>query len=143
MPGGCGCAGNACSCTIQAGSGLIISGTGNSSAPFQISLAPSPDAIVISTAGPLDLSANGGFQSVMVTLNANATSVALPAQGGRIDMLVVQGTGGTHLITWPGPVIWPGGTEPVLSTAVGATDWITLIYAGGVWAGIRTAANLS
>ena len=143
MPGGCGCAGVSCSCSITAGPGLTITGTGNSSAPFQISLAPQPGALTINSPGPLDLSGNGGSAVVQVTLNANATSVVLPTGGAHIDLLITQGTGGSRTITWPGPIIWPGGTEPVLSTAVGAIDWITLIQAGTVWAGVRTAANLS
>ena len=143
MPGGCGCAGGSCSCTMTAGPGLVITGTGNASSPFQIGIAPSPGTITVASAGPLDLSANGGYASVLAILNANATSVVLPSQGGRLDLLVQQGTGGSRTITWPAPIIWPGGTEPVLSTSVGAVDWITLIQAGGIWAGIRTGANLS
>lgn len=143
MPGGCGCAGGSCSCTITAGPGLTITGTGNSSAPFQISVAPTPGSITLNTAGALDLSGNGGNSVVLVMLNANATSVVLPSTGGHIDLIIEQGTGGTHTVAWPAPVIWPGGTEPVLSTAVGARDWVTLAQAGTVWAGVRTGANLS
>lgn len=142
MPGGCGCAGGSCSCSITAGPGLTITGTGNSSAPFQISVAPQPGAIIVSAAGPLDLSGNGGNAVVAVTLNANATSVVLPTTG-HLDLLITQGTGGSHTIAWPAAVIWPGGTEPVLSTPLNAVDWFTLVNAGGVWAGVRTGANLS
>lgn len=146
MPGGCGCSGGSCGCSIVAGPGLVITGTGNASAPFVITLAPTADTIPVDLAGPLDLSSFGGYSTVRVMLNANATSVLLPTAGaapGRIDMLVVQGAGGSRTISWPAAVIWPGGTDPVLTTTNGATDWITLIQAGGVWAGIRTGANLT
>lgn len=143
MPGGCGCAGGSCSCAITAGPGLLITGTGNASSPFTISLAPAPGTVTINAAGPLDLSANGGNAVVMVALNANATSVVLPSTGSHLDLLITQGGGGSKTITWPVAVIFPGGTDPVLSTAAAAVDWITLVRAGTVWAGVRTAANLS
>jgi len=143
MPGGCGCAGGSCSCTITAGPGLTITGTGNSSSPFQIGIAPAPSALVINAAGALDLSGNNGTAVIAVTLNANATSVVLPSQGGHLDILFTQGTGGSRTVTWPAAVIWPGGTDATLSTAVGSSDWITLIYAGSVWAGVKTGAALT
>jgi hypothetical protein len=143
MPGGCGCAGGSCSCTVTAGPGLTISGTGNASSPFMISLAPSPGAITVAATGPLDLSANGGNSVVLVTLNASATSVVLPSTGGHLDILFIQGSGGSRTVTWPAAIVWPGGAEPVLTVANGAVDWITLVSAGGTWAGVRTGANLS
>lgn len=38
MPRGCGCAGNSCGCLIEAGPGLNISGTGNATEPYLLSL---------------------------------------------------------------------------------------------------------
>lgn len=143
MPGGCGCAGGSCSCSIQAGAGLTITGTGNSTAPFIISVAPSPASIDLNNAGALDLSANSGYATLLVNLNANATSVILPTSGGRIDMLIKQGAGGSKTIVWPSALLWPGNVDPVLSTANAATDWITLIQAGGIWAGVLTAKALA
>lgn len=98
---------------------------------------------MINTAGALDLSGNNGTAIVAVTLNANATSVVLPTQGGHLDVLVTQGTGGSRTITWPAAVIWPGGTDATLSTPVGSSDWITLLYANGIWAGVKTGAALT
>jgi hypothetical protein len=146
MPGGCGCAGGSCGCAIQAGPGLVVTGTGNASAPFTITLAPTPSSIPIDVAGPLDLSAFGGYSTVLVNLNANATSVILPTAAvapGRIDLLIRQGAGGSRLITWPAAIVWPGGTDPVLTTTNNAYDWITLIQAAGTWAGVRTGVNLT
>lgn len=143
MPGGCGCAGGSCSCALTAGPGLVITGTGNASSPFSIALAPAPAALVINAAGPLDLSANGGISVVAVTLNANATSVVLPTNGGILHLLFTQGTGGSRTVTWPAAVIWPGGTDATLSTPVGSSDWIQMIYANGVWAGVKVGAALT
>jgi hypothetical protein len=143
MPGRCSCAGSSCSCQITAGNGLSVTGTGNASSPYVVSLAPAQTDINHGTAGVLDLSQVGGYSSVLVTLAANATSVTLPPGGSHLDLLVVQAAGGSKTITWPAIVKFPGGTDPVLSTADGATDWITLIQAGGVWAGVRTAAALA
>lgn len=143
MPGRCSCAGSSCSCQITAGNGLDVTGTGNASAPYVISLAPAQTIVNHATAGTLDLSGVGGYSSVLINLGANATSIALPAGGSRIDMLIRQASGGSHTITWPAIILFPGGTDPVLSTADGATDWVTIIQAGGVWAGVRTAAALA
>lgn len=38
MPRGCGCAGNSCGCLIEVGPGLNVSGTGNATEPYLISL---------------------------------------------------------------------------------------------------------
>lgn len=143
MPSGCGCAGSSCACAIQVGTGLTVTGTGNASAPFVISIAPSPGNIDINAAGPMDLSASGGIASIMVNLNANATSVLLPTTGGHIDILIKQGGGGSKTIVWPSALLWPGNVDPVLSTAAGAIDWITLVLAGGTWAGVLTAKALA
>jgi hypothetical protein len=143
MPGRCSCAGNSCSCQIVAGNGVVITGTGNASAPYQISIAPQQSNIDHGSAGALDLSGVNGYGSILVNLNANATSVVLPASGARIDILFVQGGSGNNTVTWPAVVKFPGGTDPVITTGVGATDWVTLIQAGGQWAGVKTGANLS
>lgn len=143
MPGGCGCAGGSCSCSITAGPGLVITGTGNASSPFQIGIAPAPSLIIHNAAGALDLSGNNGSAVVAVTLNANATSVLLPTAGGHLDILFTQGTGGSRTVTWPVAVIWPGGTDATLSTPVGSSDWITLIYVNSIWAAVKTGAALT
>jgi hypothetical protein len=145
MPGGCGCGGSSCGCLIEAGSGLVVSGTGNASAPFQISLAPQSNEINHSLAGPLDLSAYGGFSTFHILLGANATSVVLPTltAPGRFDILIQQAAGGSKTISWGSQVEWPGGTVPTLTTTNNAIDWITLIQANGIWAGVLTGANLS
>jgi hypothetical protein len=41
MPRGCGCAGNSCGCLIVAGAGVTVSGTGNASEPYVVSVTQS------------------------------------------------------------------------------------------------------
>lgn len=142
MPGRCSCAGSSCSCSVVAGNGIQVRGTGSNDNPFIVELAATPSTITIDSAGPLDLSAFTGIASVLVTLNANATSLVLPTQG-IIELAVLQGTGGSRTITWPAAVKFPGGTEPVLSTAVGRYDWVRLVYAGNVWLGQLVGTNYS
>jgi hypothetical protein len=38
MPRGCGCAGNSCGCLVQPGPGVNVTGTGNASDPYIVSL---------------------------------------------------------------------------------------------------------
>lgn len=139
----CSCAGGSCSCLIIQGNGIRVSGTGNASAPYEISLAPAPNELTLSADGPLDLSAISGYASVLVTLDANATSMVLPAAGPHVDLLIKQGVGGSHTIAWPASVLFPGGVDPVLTAPVNSIDWITLVGVGALWVGNKTAASLS
>lgn len=143
MPGRCSCAGSSCSCSITAGPGVKVDGTGSAANPFIVSLAPSPAGIIQDAAGALDLSSYPGYANLLVTLNANATSLVLPAAGGVLELIILQGTGGSRVITWPAAIKFPGGTDPVLSTVVGRYDWVRLVYAGGVWVGQLVGTNLS
>ena len=141
MPSGCGCAGNSCGCSITAGPGLTIEGTGNASAPFIISLAPTPDDIPVAVDGDLDLTSAGGYSVVSVTLAANATDILLPTQQGRIDIVFTQANGGGWTVTWPAAILWQGGTAPVITATDGSVDWVALVNANGTWVGTRVAAD--
>lgn len=142
MPGRCSCAGSSCGCLVVGGNGMQVSGSGTATAPFMVSLAPAAGAIVHTT-GALDLSAYSGFASILVTLNANTTDLLLPPDGGVIELVILQGTGGSRTIAWPAAIKFPGGTNPVLSTVVGRYDWVRLVYAGGIWVGELIGTNLS
>lgn len=41
MPRGCGCAGNSCGCLVQGSGGVTVTGTGNASEPYIVSLTQS------------------------------------------------------------------------------------------------------
>ncbi len=143
MPGRCSCAGSSCSCSVKVtGVGIVVNGTGTADNPFTLSLAPAV-APITHASGALDLSALTGISAVSITLNGNATSLVLPAAGSILELVIVQGTGGSRTITWPSTIKFPGGTDPVLSTVVGRYDWVRLVYTGGVWVGQLVGTNLS
>jgi hypothetical protein len=83
----------------------------------------------------LDL-ADGNVQDV--TLTADCTvSLSGAVAGVACDMalLLRQGGLGSYEVTWPGSVVWVGGSAPTLETAVGAWDWVSLttLDGGTVW----------
>jgi hypothetical protein len=122
----CSCAGNSCSCLIQVGDGLVLTGTGNNSAPYTLSLASPYVPIAHGTSGGLDLSAATSGSLIHVTLSANVTGVTLSTIDGQwFDLFLQQGTAG-NTIVWPADIRWAGGTDPVLSTTVGWGDWFRL-----------------
>jgi hypothetical protein len=49
-----------------------------------------------------------------------------------VTFILIQDGTGSRTVTWPGSVKWPGGVAPVLTTAAGKIDVVTLItYDGG------------
>jgi hypothetical protein len=67
-----------------------------------------------------------------VTIAGNRTFVisGTPTAGTYI-LKIVQGTGGSRLMTWPVGWVWMnGGTAPTLSTAAGKVDIVTLFCDG-------------
>lgn len=132
----CSCAGNSCSCLIQVGDGLILTGTGNNSAPYTLSLASPYVPVAHTAAGGLDVSAASSGSLIHVTLTANITGMTLPTTDGSwIDLFLQQGTAG-NTVVWPAGVMWAGGADPVLTTTVDWGDWYRIRkIAGNVWLG--------
>lgn len=68
------------------------------------------------------------------TLDANCTFTFTGATSGLVASMVLElaqdGTG-SRTVTWPGSVIWPGGTAPTLSTTAGATDLLMFFSRDG------------
>lgn len=139
----CSCAGSSCSCLISAGGGTTVTGSGTATDPYIISAAPVPAQFTQSAAGPLDLSAVNASAVVNVLLAGNVTSVILPVDGIRLEIVFVQDAVGSRTVSFPAPVEWPGGTQPVVTTTANSADWFTLLQVGGVWYGVRTGANLT
>lgn len=126
MPGRCSCPGSSCGCAIQAGPGIQVEGTGTVDTPFIVSIANRSISIDQSSQGALDLTPYFGDPVVNVSLGANVTGVLLPdAAGTRIELVVTQGAA-SRTIVWPTSIKWAAGAPPVLSAAVGQTDWISL-----------------
>jgi hypothetical protein len=134
--------GSSCNCTVQAASGLTVTGRGNAEDPYIVSLALPFSDRVQDVAGSLDLSAAAPGSFIEVTLSADVTDVDLPDDaGGRVELLIHNdGSGST--ITWPSNIWWPGGTPPVLSATAGQSDWIDLRRLGTNWVGRQVATEI-
>ena len=67
-----------------------------------------------------------------ITFNTSASGVRK-----QLELEVTQDATGGRLITWVSNVVWPGGTEPTLSTAPGAVDrFVFVTYTNGTtWYG--------
>lgn len=69
----------------------------------------------------IDLAAASG--DVTLTLNN-------PNAGGFYFVKIIQDASSGLDIVWPGSVLWPGGTTPVISAGASAVDTISLAYDG-------------
>jgi hypothetical protein len=137
----CQCAGNACNCQIVAGDGVIISGTGNASAPYQIAVASQYIPVSVPTNGPVDVSTAVTGSVVHLTMNANVTSLTLPTTAGlRIDVVIQHVVAGTT-VTWPAGIWWEGGAAPAQATGANRTDWFSFRRVGSNWVGALLAGN--
>ena len=75
----------------------------------------------------VDMSA-GNVQNI--TLTASTTLTLSSAAVGTYILKLIQGGSGSYTVTWPGTVIWSGGTAPTLTTTVGKVDIVTLVFDG-------------
>lgn len=137
----CSCAGNSCSCIIQAGSGLVISGTGNNSAPYTVSLAPNYLLITQAVAGTIDLTDVPSGAIVELNLSANVTGVTLPTTPGLKIEIAAKQVIASRTIVWP-TIKWVGGVVPTLSTTINYIDWIVLRRLGTDWIGAVEGAAI-
>lgn len=138
----CQCAGNACSCSIVTGDGLTVTGTGNASAPYQISLTSTLLTATVAAPATIDLSSLGSGAVARLDMSANVTGLTLPATiGARIDIVASHVVGAVS-ITWPSSVKWASATPPTQTTTINRYDWFTLRQvASGVWIGSALALN--
>lgn len=85
----------------------------------------------------------------LLTLTGNVTlTFSNPAPGDRatsLTLVVTQDGTGSRIITWPGSVVWPSGTTPVLTTTASAVDILTFFTPdeGTTWYGFFAGANMS
>ena len=72
----------------------------------------------------------GNYQ--IITLDQDVTFAFTNPTGGigRFVLSIVQDATGSRTITWPGSVLWPGGTDPTLSTAPNSLDIVTCLFDG-------------
>jgi hypothetical protein len=72
---------------------------------------------------------NGAVQKITLTANCTFTFTA-PIGVCKLALQLTQDGTGSRTATWPAAVKWSGAAAPTLSTAAGATDWVTFIYDG-------------
>lgn len=96
--------------------------------------------------GSVSLSETAIKGSLRVSLS-NSTTLLLPSMSSSRDasvtLYITQGTGGSKTITWPTAIKWDTATKPVLSTAAGAIDVITLMWNGLYWTGVMGAKGIA
>ena len=69
-------------------------------------------------------------QSIVLTESTTLT-ISNPVDGVPAVLFIEQGGSGSYTVTWPGTVLWAGGSAPTLSTTVGKVDMITFVYHSG------------
>ena len=75
------------------------------------------------------------YQSVRLTGDATLTFIK-PGGAAWLALVVQQdGTGG-WAVTWPGSVLWEGGTPPTITVAAGAVDLIMFYCDGTTYFGL-------
>lgn len=96
--------------------------------------------VTVSAAGATETIDVSVARTYDVTLTADCTLTltgAVTAEAWFVTILLRQdGTGG-WVVTWPGSVVWAGGSAPTLSTTPGDVDTVTLVTVDGgtVWLG--------
>src|SRR5436190_3270854 len=78
-----------------------------------------------------------------VTLTANCTFTFPTAAAGKsFTLVLVQDATGSRTATWPGSVLWPGGTAPTLTTTASKRDVVSFLCADGTnWLGFTAGQN--
>jgi hypothetical protein len=66
----------------------------------------------------------------LITLTASTTYTFSAHVVGTYILKITQGGTGSYTITWPGTLLWSGGTAPTLTTTVGKTDIVTIFHDG-------------
>jgi hypothetical protein len=66
----------------------------------------------------------------LITLTASTTYTFSGHAVGTYILKITQGGSGSYTVTWPGTLLWSGGTAPTLTATVGKTDIITIFHDG-------------
>jgi len=81
---------------------------------------------------------NGQKQRSRLTGNVTYTFTAPPGPGNFI-LKTTQDTTGGRTITWPGTVLWPGGTAPVGTSPANSVDIWSFYYDGTNYYAVMSA----
>ncbi len=85
---------------------------------------------------------NSNVQTLTLTSSIPSLTKSNPIDGGVYTVFVTQGGSGGYTVSWGADVKFAGGTGPTLSTAIGATDAVSLVYVAGI-TGYYGNANLN
>lgn len=85
---------------------------------------------------------NSNVQTLTLTSSISSLTKSNPIDGGVYTVFVTQGGSGGYTVSWGADVKFAGGTGPTLSTAIGATDAVSLVYVAGI-TGYYGNANLN
>lgn len=81
-----------------------------------------------------DLDAHGACWNLVLTANAWTVGVPLnPTPGMTICMRIEQGNAGGYTLAWNAIWLWPGGTAPTITPALGSVDLVSAYYDGTNW----------
>lgn len=73
--------------------------------------------------------AQGNVHKITLTGNITSLTISNAQAGGEYTLVLVQDGTGSRTITWPGTVLWAGGSAPTLSGA-SKTDVLTFVSDG-------------
>jgi hypothetical protein len=96
--------------------------------PAGLDLIP-PGLATLTDAATIDWNMNNPVARVTLG-GARAITFSNPYAGSTYILMVKQDAGGSRTLTWPGTVLWPGGTNPVLTTTAAKTDVFYFVYDG-------------
>lgn len=92
------------------------------------------DLAISSSQVQLNCCASNVFRLVL-TENVTFLAPNNPISGQVINLIIKQGGSGSYTVTWPSNFMFPGGSAPTLTTAVGSIDIMSCQYdsADNVW----------
>ena len=124
---------NAQRAAITATKGLIVVNTTNNGVAYNDGTnwgyLSAASQIVSGAGGTVNIPFPSG-NVVNITLTANTTFTYSGHVVGTYILKLTQGGTGSYTVTWPGTLLWSGGTAPTLTTTVGKTDIITIFHDG-------------
>jgi hypothetical protein len=85
---------------------------------------------------------NSNIQTLTLTSSITTLTKSNPIDGAVYTLFLTQGGSGGYTVDFGADVDWAGGTGPTLSTAIGATDAVSLVYIAGI-TGYYGNANLN
>lgn len=86
---------------------------------------------------------NSNNQAATLTADVSFTFTN-PKPGAWYTLELRQGGAGGFVVTaWPGTVVWPAGTAPVLTTTAGRTDLISFYWNGTAYIGVVIAQDFN